>query len=71
MRAQGFPESQSHLATRAGSLGGAGGADESEDGTECVVQAVAVGKVAVRPAAAERWSGRGNEKNAKQVAKQD
>lgn len=70
-RAQGFPESQSHLAMRAGSLGGADGANESEDETECVVEAVAVGKAAVRPAEAEQWSGHGNEKNAKQVVKQD
>lgn len=71
MRVQGFPESQSHLVTRAGSLGGADGVNESEDETECVSEAVAVGRVAVLPAVAEEWSGHGNEKNAKQVVKQD
>lgn len=73
MTVQGFPESQSHLVTRAGSLGGEGGANESEseDETECVSEAVAVGKVAVHPAVAEESSGHGNEKNAKQVVKQD
>lgn len=72
-REPGFPESQSHLVRRAGSLGGADGANESgsEGETECVSEAVAVGKVAAHPAVAEESSGHGNERNAKQVVKQD
>lgn len=73
MREQGFPESQSHPAMRVGSLGGVGGEDENEsdDETECEVEAVAAGMAAVYPAAAEVWSGHVSEKNAKQVVKQD
>lgn len=73
MRVQGCPGSQSHLATKAGSSGGAGGGDEneSEDEKGCEVEVVAAGEVAVYPAVAEEWRDHESEKNAEQEAKQD
>lgn len=73
MKEQGFPESQNYPVMRAGSLGGVGGENENvnEDETKRVVEAVAAGEAAVYPAVTEEWSGHVNEKNAKQVVKQD
>lgn len=73
MRVQGCPGSQSHPAKKAGGRGGEGGADgnESEDETECEVEAVAAGRGAVDPAVAGEWSGYGSEKSAKPGVERD